>query len=145
MVNTKIKEKSYANEAEKNFITEKLLTITSLLIRFETQNANFCSLSWSLIAQILISCEVESDAVKTELILKTIIEKLFKEFLIFQDMHATLEPTGNTAILKYITNLKRQLAANVLNICRKFAPSLKSSNEEIYYKSKWKRLSIDCF
>lgn len=135
MVNTKIKDKNYIDEAERNFITEKLLTLTSLLLNLETQNANYCSLSWSLLSSLLISCEVENDAAKTELILKTIIEKLFKDFVRFQEMYVTLEPAGNTVLLKYITNLKRQLAANVLNISRKFAANLKSSNEQIYYKS----------
>lgn len=136
VVNAKIKDKSYTDEAERNFITEKLLTLTSLLLNLETQNANYCSLSWSLLSSLLISCEVENDAAKTELILKTIIEKLFKDFARFQEMYVTLEPASNTVLLKYITNLKRQLAANVLNISRKFAANLKSSNEQIYYKSK---------
>ena len=136
MLNKKIKEKTYTDDNELNFIKEKLLTLTSVCVKFESDNANFCSLTLSLLSSIIVSCEIENDAAKTELILKTIIEKLFTQFIYFQNKYIELESTASASVLKAISNLKRQLAANVLNLCRKFAVNLKNINEQIYHNSK---------
>ena len=135
VLNKKIKEKTYTDENEVMVIKEKLLTLISSCIKFSSFNANYCSYNLSLLSSVLISCEFEYETDKSQMILKTIIEKLFNEFIIFQNKYNELEASGNKNVLKCIQNLKRQIVSNILNICRKYASSLKAINEEIYYKS----------
>jgi hypothetical protein len=80
----------------------------------------------------MVSCELEN----TEVILETILGKLFGDFILFQNKYVELDAEGKTDahILKAIQNLRKQIAANILNICRSYASKLTKNFEEIYNK-----------
>ncbi len=127
-----VKEKSFKNESEMNFIKEKLISLISLCVKFNCANANYCSFNFSLQSTIIVSCELEN----TEVILETILGKLFGDFILFQNKYIELDAEGKTdaQILKSIQNLRKQIAANILNICRSYASKIMKDFEEIYTK-----------
>ena len=69
-------------------------------------------------------------------LLRDMCEKLFADYEAFQAEHMRLEAslatsvasgaaaTGLAVQLKCVTNLKRQLAANILNVCRAYTASM---------------------
>jgi exportin-5 len=129
-LNKKIKDKIAAfvrggeNDLELNIIKKHLINMISLCVKFNSTNANYCSFNFSLQSAVLIACELDNQ----EIILETILVKLFSDFTLFQ-----AETSNNYQ--KYIQNLRKQIAANILNICRTYSVKLKRYYDEIYNKA----------
>jgi hypothetical protein len=114
-LNKKIKDKSFQNELELETIKKHLINMISLCVKFNSTNANYCSYNFSLQSAVLIACELDN----TEIILETILVKLFSDFILFQNEITTTNKNHQ----KCIQNLRKQIAANILNICRTYAQS----------------------
>ena len=117
---------------------EKTLSILSLCVGSKLKNANYCSFSLSLMSSVLAYSEFYEQDIKLNIYPK-ILEKLFDDLVFFKkecvlELEQHQQSSGRASCLKYKFNVRRQLAANTLNICKNYAVHLKDVFDSILNK-----------
>ncbi|CAF0737343.1 unnamed protein product [Brachionus calyciflorus] len=111
-------------------IQPKQIELLQMALQFKSLNPNYMSFDYSFISSILnITCE-NSDLQTKELIVKTVFEKLYNDIILFK--LETVKYLSNSAKTKSYLNLRRQLTAILLTVCKKYSKILFNSFEFIY-------------
>lgn len=111
-------------------IKPKLVELIHAAIQFKSINPNYCSFNYSFISSILnVSCE-NCQVQTKEMIVKTLFEKLYTDLIFFRSETAKYLNCGVKT--KCYLNLRRQLTAILLTLCKNFSKILFNSFEFIY-------------
>jgi hypothetical protein len=109
----------------------QLVHLLSSAVQANIRNPNYCSFNLSLISCILTKTSDLYDESSKEMMLKTIVDKLLNEFVAFQNESAQLHG-GSPAHAKFYFNLRRQITAVLLNICKSFPRTLVRAFDYFY-------------
>lgn len=116
----------------------KLVALVSYSVQLKSSNANYASFNYSFMNAILnLTCDLcggeqaasggeSASNAERELILKTIIEKLFQDLDFFKAESASLAAAtaaapvtpSSATIRQKIFNVRRQICASILNLCK---------------------------
>lgn len=116
-------------------LKSKLVPLVSYSVQLNSGNANYTSFNYSFMNSLLnLTCDLCETPSDRELILKTVIEKLFKDLEMFKatESGASNTTTSNssssppeestssaaTTIRQKIFNVRRQICASILNLCK---------------------------
>jgi exportin-5 len=112
------------------FIRPKLIALISSSVQLSTKNANYGSFNYSFLGTLInLTCDHLCDSDENRLvILQTIVDKLFADLDLFRLessklLSPSLPPIANdqsSARLKSFFNVRRQISAIVLNICKSY-------------------------
>jgi exportin-5 len=94
VINNKIKLNQYQDVNQFELIKQILYSLIDLAIKFESTNANYCSLNLSLLSSILVVCSFTKDnnnEANKKMLLTTILKKLFESFKNFQAEFQSIE------------------------------------------------------
>lgn len=113
-------------------VKEKLINLLSTSIQANIKNPNYASFNLSFISAILIkTCDLY-DENNRDMMLKTIVDKLMNDFIFFQNEMAAFQ--GPHPFLKFYYNLRRQICAVILTICKSFNKTLVKAFDYFYTK-----------
>ena len=128
-----LNKKLYTHESIPiEMIKTKLINLLSTSIQFCFKNPNFNSFNLSFISCILTKTSDLYDQASKEMMLKTIVDKLINDFVLFQNESVSFQ--GMPTHAKYFFNLRRQITAVLLNICKSFNKHLVKSFDYFYAK-----------
>lgn len=120
-------------------VKSQLISLVSSSVGLNIQNANYSSFNYSFLSALLnFTCDLCADAIddKRPLILKTILDKLFKDLDVYRLESARLlavERTSNTSVmLRYLYNVRRQISAIVLNVSKSYTRLVKDMLEGLF-------------
>ena len=104
-------------------LKSQLISLLQISIEFESLNANYISYNLSLLSSTMFACEFGGEP---DRFVRIVLKKLFDEFTHFQTN------TFDTTIIKHVNNLRRQIAANILNVCKRYSLLVLPLFEELY-------------
>lgn len=102
-----------------NELKPKLVSLVSYSLHLKSHNANYTSFNLSFMSSVLSVVSDLCEASERELMLKTIVEKLFKDYDHFRTSGSDIE-----LVRIKIFNVRRQICANILNMCKVHAKIL---------------------
>ena len=117
----------------KNQLKLNLIYLIESCIKLKSKNPNYSSFNLSLMSSLLQSCEFYEFEERDRLF-KLILEKLFDELTYFKNESIQLQLNEKAvgSYLKFYMNVRRQTAANVLNICKNYNKDLKHMLNPLY-------------
>jgi len=123
-----MKQIAFKSEAELHACKEKTLSLLGMCVSVKLRNANFCSFSLSLLSSVVTFSECYDPDVKSNIYAR-VLEKLFEELNYFKSECVAATTTtaggGGGANMKFKFNVRRQLAAITLTLCRNYASYFK--------------------
>ena len=131
VANKQMKQNAFRNASEPQQLKENTLSILSMCVSMTFKNPNYCSFCLSLLSSVITLSEYYDPDVK-ENIYARILEKLFDYLDFFKSECVGGEQQANT--LKFKFNVRRQLAAITLNICRNYANHFKGVFDSVLAK-----------
>jgi hypothetical protein len=134
-----MKQAQFKTDLELHICKEKTLSLLSMCVNVKLRNANFCSFSLSLLSSVITFSECYEPDVKANIYAR-VLEKIFDELSYFKNECVTdLQRGGGcggstSGNLKFKFNVRRQLAAITLTLCRNYATHFKSIFESVMNK-----------
>ena len=127
-----MKQTQFKTDLELHICKEKTLSLLSMCVNVKLRNANFCSFSLSLLSSVITFSECYEPDVKANIYAR-VLEKIFDELSYFKNECVTDLQRGNgtNGNLKFKFNVRRQLAAITLTLCRNYATHFKSIFESV--------------
>lgn len=111
-------------------IKPRLMNLLNESILCKPLNPNYSSFNYSLMSSILnLTCDI-CDSQNKELVVKTVFEKLFTDLILFKA--ETIKYTDSAVKMKHILNLRRQITAVLLTVCKNYSKILFASFGLIY-------------
>ena len=106
-----------------------------MCVSVKLRNANFCSFSLSLLSSVVTFSECYDPDVKVNIYAR-VLEKLFEELNYFKSECVAGTAAGGSggANMKFKFNVRRQLAAITLTLCRNYAPYFKDIFDSVLAK-----------
>lgn len=102
----------------------KLVSLVSYSVQLKSGNANYTSFNYSFMHSLLgLACDL-CEAGERELIMKTVIEKLFQDLDMFKTESTSNNPAHTPAIRQKIFNVRRQICATILSLCKAHSKEL---------------------
>ncbi len=113
-------------------VKQKLINLLSAAIQSNLRNPNYSSFNLSFISCILTKTGDLYDEANREAMLRTIVDKLLNDFVVFQNESVNFQ--GSPLHAKFYFNLRRQITAVLLNICKSFPGTLVKTFDYFYAK-----------
>jgi hypothetical protein len=128
---------SFKNEREPHLMKETTLAMLSMSVGSKFTNPNYASFSYSLLSSVITFSEFYDEDVKLNIYAK-VLEKFFADLTFFKSDcaadQADKSRVSSAANLKCKFNVRRQIAAMTLNLCRNYAGYFKGIFDSILSK-----------
>ncbi len=136
IISKKIKSNEINDTSGEKEVLSNLIKHT---IDYKSDNPNYTSFNLSLLSSLMPIIDLNNNDTQ-EFILKIIIEKLLSEFDCFKDINlenfndALVQLHTKPYLKKTVLNVRRQLLAILLNICRTYTTKIKNLFNFLYEK-----------
>lgn len=123
---------------DKHSIKSKLISLIGYSVQLNTLNANYTSFNCSFMSALLNLTYELSEPADRLLMLKAILDKLFHEFDIFKTETSKFtteqqqQQQSAATVRTKIFNVRRQITAVILTICKTYSKSLTPILNDIY-------------
>ncbi len=136
-----LSKKIKTTEVSENLIAEQqiLFKLFKHTIDYKSDNPNYASFNLSLLSSLLPIVDLNTD--NQEYMLKIVIDKLLDEFDLFKAINldngfseSNVQLYSKAYLRKTVLNVRRQLLAILLNVCRTYTVNIKNLFNYIYEK-----------